>query len=139
MTKLVLLLLVSISNVAANELVYTPINPSFGGNPLNGNVLLNEAQAQDDNRDPAASNGQQSALQSFNDMLQRAILSRVASSVTSSLIGANGQLMPGRVETSDFVINVVDIGGGQLQITTTDKATGQTTQFQVSAKRCAHS
>ena len=30
----------------ATELVYTPINPSFGGNPLNGQFLLNEAQAQ---------------------------------------------------------------------------------------------
>jgi hypothetical protein len=30
----------------ATELVYTPINPSFGGNPLNGQFLLGIAQAQ---------------------------------------------------------------------------------------------
>ena len=38
--------------VQATELVYTPINPSFGGNPLNGTWLLNNAQAQNDFDDP---------------------------------------------------------------------------------------
>ena len=36
----------------ATELVYTPVNPSFGGNPLNGTWLLNNAQAQNDHDDP---------------------------------------------------------------------------------------
>jgi len=35
-----LLPLVSLG-LQASELVYTPVNPSFGGNPLNGPVLLN--------------------------------------------------------------------------------------------------
>lgn len=30
----------------ASELVYHPISPSFGGNPLNGSFLLSTAQAQ---------------------------------------------------------------------------------------------
>lgn len=30
----------------AGQLIYTPVNPSFGGNPLNGPYLLNSAQAQ---------------------------------------------------------------------------------------------
>ncbi|MCJ8152013.1 MULTISPECIES: curli assembly protein CsgF [Shinella] len=30
----------------ASELVYRPINPSFGGDPLNGNWLLSQASAQ---------------------------------------------------------------------------------------------
>jgi curli production assembly/transport component CsgF len=32
--------------VAASELVYHPVNPTFGGNPANGSNLLAEAQAQ---------------------------------------------------------------------------------------------
>jgi hypothetical protein len=36
----------------ATELVYTPVNPAFGGNPLNGTWLLNNAQAQNDYDDP---------------------------------------------------------------------------------------
>ncbi|GAA0224320.1 hypothetical protein GCM10009125_11630 [Castellaniella daejeonensis] len=31
---------------SAGQLVYTPVNPSFGGNPLNGPTLLQSAQAQ---------------------------------------------------------------------------------------------
>ncbi len=31
---------------SASELVYKPINPSFGGDPLNGNWLLSQATAQ---------------------------------------------------------------------------------------------
>jgi curli production assembly/transport component CsgF len=30
----------------ASELVYHPVNPTFGGNPLNGAPLLSQAQAQ---------------------------------------------------------------------------------------------
>ena len=37
--------LASAAAVQATELVYTPVNPSFGGNPLNGTWLLNNAQA----------------------------------------------------------------------------------------------
>ena len=32
--------------VAASQLIYRPINPSFGGDPLNGNWLLSQATAQ---------------------------------------------------------------------------------------------
>jgi curli production assembly/transport component CsgF len=32
--------------VNASELVYHPVNPTFGGNPLNGAPLLSQAQAQ---------------------------------------------------------------------------------------------
>jgi len=30
----------------ASEIVYHPVNPNFGGNPLNGSALLSQAQAQ---------------------------------------------------------------------------------------------
>src|SRR3984893_19315474 len=30
----------------ASEMVYHPVNPTFGGNPLNGSALLSTAQAQ---------------------------------------------------------------------------------------------
>lgn len=120
------------TSLHASELVYQPINPSFGGSPLNGPVLLNSAQAQNDFTESSPSSGsQQNALSQFNNMLKSAILSRVASAVTSGIVGPTGQLTPGTVETADFRIAINDIGGGQLQILTTDKSTGQTTEFQV--------
>lgn len=41
-----LLLVASFSPASASELVYRPINPSFGGDPLNGNWLLSQATSQ---------------------------------------------------------------------------------------------
>lgn len=134
-TKIVFSLLLSCGSVCASELVYVPNNPSFGGNPLNGPVLLNQAQAQNRFTEKSPSLGastEQSALTQFNTMLQSAILSRVASSLTSSIVGSDGRLVPGIVETTDFTISITNISPGLLQIVTTDKNTGQTTQFQVS-------
>lgn len=119
----------------ATELAYVPINPAFGGNPNNGPVLLNAAQAQNDKIDPNARSASAgftapTPLQQFNDTLQRSILSQLASAATTKII-SNGQLVPGTVETGSFRISIVDVGGGQLQITTTDKVTGAQTSFQV--------
>jgi curli production assembly/transport component CsgF len=132
-TTLALLCGLTATAVQASELVYQPINPSFGGNPLNGPTLLNEAQAQNHFKESVSSSslGQQDALTQFNSMLKSAILSRVSSAVTSNIVGTTGQLTPGTVETTDFRISITNIPGGLLQIVTTDKATGQSTQFQV--------
>jgi curli production assembly/transport component CsgF len=120
----------------AGDLVYVPINPAFGGNPLNGPFLLNEANAQNDYDDPdaRAANArlQQTPLEQFNQSLQRTILNRIASAVTGNVVDASGNLIPGTIETTDFIIDIVDLGGGVLQVTTTDKVTGQSTVFQVS-------
>ncbi len=41
------IVLVGMSAAAnASELVYRPVNPSFGGDPLNGNWLLSQATSQ---------------------------------------------------------------------------------------------
>lgn len=139
-TKLILICgLTLLANTAmATEIVYTPVNPSFGGSPLNGNYLLSNASSQDDNeksgsRSSADLRTQKSDLDQFNELLQRSILNRIASTVTGSLVDANGNLIPGTVQTADFTITIVDIGGGILEITTIDITTGQSTVFQVSS------
>lgn len=134
-TSLCLLGMAAAQPAVAWELVYVPINPNFGGNPNNGAMLLNNAQAQDAHKDPDAGNGlygSTSSLEEFNQMLQRSILSRISAAVTSSIISDSGQLVPGTIETTDFIINIADLGGGLIQITTTDKITGQSTSFQIS-------
>jgi curli production assembly/transport component CsgF len=136
MMRLVCCLLAALTAVAARatELVYEPVNPNFGGNPLTGAFLLNNAQMQDDLKDPDLQDPRatQSDLDRFNDLLQRSILSRIASSMSSSLFDTNGELVPGTLETSDFIIDIIDLGDGVLEITTTDKNTGATSSFQTS-------
>lgn len=122
-------------DAVASEIVYVPINPNFGGNPLNAPGLLNAAQATNKHKDPDAkaysSLPQQTSLQQFNDMLERSILSQLSSAATSSVMGTNGKLVPGTVETGNFRIDIADMGSGLLKITTTDKVTGASTSFQV--------
>jgi curli production assembly/transport component CsgF len=118
----------------ASPLVYEPINPTFGGNPANGAVLMDQATAQNKHQDPslASLNSSQSTLDQFNSQLQQAILSRVASSVTSSIVGADGTLKPGTINTGNFSISIVQVANGNLQVTTTDKTSGSSTTFVVS-------
>lgn len=120
----------------ATELVYTPINPSFGGSPLNGQWLLNSAQITNKHTDPDAQDlgsafEQRTPFQDFNDQLERSVLSRLASAASSQFVDSNGKFVPGTFETGSFTVSVVDVGGGALTITTTDRITGASTTFRV--------
>jgi curli production assembly/transport component CsgF len=46
----------------ASELVYQPVNPTFGGNPLNGTFLLSTAQAQGEGTKSGAQSPDLSAI-----------------------------------------------------------------------------
>lgn len=131
---LVLLAGAGIGVVHATELVYQPVNPSFGGSPLNGAALLNSAQAQNKTKDPDASLGrtQQSALQQFNDSLQRAVITSLTNAAMKGIVDSNGNLKEGITETSNFTVNITDVGNGMLRVVTTDKVTGDVTYFEVS-------
>jgi curli production assembly/transport component CsgF len=127
------LLYILVRPAAATDLVYTPVNPAFGGSPLNGSMLLGVAQATSKHKDPQADFGlgRQSPLEQFSDTLERSILSQLSAAAVSRVMGPNGGLQPGTVETGNFRITIADAGGGVLTITTTDKVTGATTSFQV--------
>lgn len=120
--------LLAVPACLAGTLVYTPVNPNFGGDPMNGSFLMNEAQAQNHFKDPIK---QQSQLDQFRDTLERSILSRIAMDASGRLFDDKGHLKPGDFDSADFHISVVDLGNGVLRITTTDKSTGATTIFDV--------
>jgi len=126
-------LLLTLAAARASELIYTPVNPSFGGNPLNGSVLLSTAQAQNKTTDPATKSTQQSsgnsALDQFNDMLERAVLNRLASAAVGGVVSSKGELIPGTVQTSNFTIEIIDLGGGMVRMVTTDTLTGDSTSI----------
>ena len=135
-SRLLLVLAVALgsSTALAGSLVYTPVNPTFGGAADNGAYLLSTANAVNKHGAPATDSSLTgtTTLQMFNEELQQAILSRLATSVTSTIVGTNGQLQPGTITTGNFTIQVTQIGTGMLQVTTTDNSTGQSTTFQVS-------
>lgn len=112
--------------LAATELVYTPVNPSFGGNPLNGAWLLGSAQAQNDTKDPDAIDRSaltgQSALDRFTSQLEARLL--------SDLLGDLGETNTGSLTTDDFIVNIVN-DSGNLTIEITDRLTGEVSEISV--------
>ena len=110
----------------ASELVYRPVNPSFGGNPLNSGHLLGTANAQNDYKDPASGSGGSgtSALDRLTSNLQSRLISQLLAD-----IGKDGS-QSGSLVTDDFAINVVD-EDGTLVVSITDRVTNQTTMIEV--------
>jgi curli production assembly/transport component CsgF len=112
----------------ASDLVYTPINPTFGGNPANGTMLLNNAQAQNDTHAPTLT-----PLQRFQNSLQQAILNNLASQIKHDLFGTNGNsITPGVYDAGNYTVTVTDNGDGTLSIVTLDNTNGQAATFDVS-------
>lgn len=94
------LILLVASPACAGDLVYKPINPSFGGNPLNSSHLLGTANAQRDAtardaKETSSSGSSSSAGTSdaelFVSQLEGRLLSALAGQVTSAIFGDNPQ------------------------------------------------
>lgn len=86
-----------IGSAQAGSLVYTPTNPTFGGNPLNGSYLLNSAQAQNQFT-PSASGGGAGGWgsaptpgQIFAQQLQSQLYSSLANKITQAIFGSSAQ------------------------------------------------
>jgi curli production assembly/transport component CsgF len=124
------LLLALVAPAAASELVYQPVNPAFGGDPFNGSVLLNEANAQNLYQDRSRGSGI-NPIQNFQRTIQSAILSRIASQLADEILGENAQ------DQGVFHIDSTTVSffreGEVVHITITDGITGGTTQIDVPA------
>lgn len=119
------------TQAAATEMVYTPINPSFGGNPNNAPGLMSIAQAQNGFKAPVFK-APVSPVQAFNLSLQRAILSRLTSQTMTAIFGTSPTLEDGTYDTPGYIIKVAYVPDtSQVTITTTDKSSGAVASFEV--------
>jgi curli production assembly/transport component CsgF len=100
----------------ASELVYTPINPSFGGNPNNGPNLQSVANAQNETRAPSTTSG----AQTFSNALQAALLSHAESQILSSANANTGIPPPQTYNAGGYTITV----NAPSNVQYTDQATG---------------
>jgi len=110
----------------ASELVYAPINPSFGGNPLNGNFLLSQATAQNKFREPTPAFSASNPMQTFQDTLTRSLLSMLAGKIAETSFGNGTVASDVPYEFNGYSILVHDQGNSML-VTITDPLGGQTT------------
>ena len=111
----------------AQELVYKPVNPSFGGNAFNSSHLLAIANAQDDNEPPASEVDGTSQGELFARQLESRLLSGLASSVTDAIFGDNPQ-ESGTIKFGDQTIEFFR-GLDSVTLTIFDATTGTTTEI----------
>lgn len=78
------------SPLAAQDIVYQPISPTFGGNPFNSNHVLGVANANNNTRDPRASTSNSQA-DIFARQLQSRLLSSLSSQIVNAIFGDNPQ------------------------------------------------
>jgi curli production assembly/transport component CsgF len=76
--------------VSAQDVVYRPISPTFGGNPFNSGHVLGVANANNDTRDPRAANSNSQA-DIFARQLQSRLLSALSSQIVDAIFGDNPQ------------------------------------------------
>jgi len=118
----------------AQDLVYTPKNPAFGGNPYNYSWLLSSAEAQNTTEELEAasslySSSSSDAASNFAESLNRQILSRLSREIVTRQFGEEA-LEEGTYILGDYQIDIGDAGSG-VNITITDNTTGATTTVEV--------
>lgn len=127
----IIFILISVPS-KASELVYKPINPSFGGNPLNGSFLLGKANAQNKHKAPVA---KKSYAEKFQESLERAYISKMVREITdlafgeesdSSLFGEDSIFSSG-----DYEILVLTSNTDAITVQITNTITGEVTVIEI--------
>ena len=117
----------------AQDFVYTPKNPAFGGNTFNYQWMLSSAQAQDTYKAPVETDSRFSYLrdpaQDFAESLNRQILSRLSREIVTRQFGEEA-LEEGTYVLGDYQIDIGNADGG-INITIVDNTTGSTTTVSV--------
>ena len=116
----------------AQDFVYQPTNPAFGGNNFNYGWLLSSAQAQNgftEEQDDVRSRFDRDPLQDFEQTLNRQILSQLTRQLTQDQFGEGG-LQEGQYEIGNYQIDVAP-GADAIQITILDITTGSQTTVSV--------
>ncbi|MGC0121416.1 curli production assembly protein CsgF [Pseudoalteromonas piscicida] len=126
------LMLLNGAHVAATELVYKPINPAFGGNPLNANMLLSKAQSQNKHRAPII---EKTYDEKFQESLERTYLNRLVREITDvafgddikdSIFDQDATFMSG-----DYQIQVITSTPDTITVRITNTASGEETILEV--------
>jgi len=111
---------------SAQDIVYEPVNPSFGGNPFNSAHLLGIANAQNNFKDPKAKDsGSQADI--FARQLQSRLLSALSSQIVDAIFGENPQehgIIKFGGQTIEFTRGLEEV-----TLVITDDSTGEVTMI----------
>lgn len=122
-----LLTVVSYCSPASADLLYKPVNPSFGGDAFNSNHLQGLAASQNQHKESTSSSASQTTTERFLAMLESRLYSSLASQVAEAIFGDNAQ-PNGTLQFDDQQISFVN-DGTAIRLTVTDFTTGQVTNI----------
>jgi curli production assembly/transport component CsgF len=133
-TVFLIIFLFGISIISrAQDLVYKPINPAFGGDTFNYQWLLSSAEAQNNFKVASDNKFQQkSQSQLFTDNLNNQLLSQVSNSLFQKQFGSNG-ITPGSYVFGSLSVDIYPSNLG-LVVTILDTTTGEQTQVVIPGK-----
>lgn len=116
--SLISFLFLLVASLQAQDLVYQPKNPAFGGNPGNYSWLKNSADTQNlFEEDGTSSSFQRDPLEDFKNSLQRQVLSQLTRDLVLRQFGEGEEIQESRFEFGEFVIEIIPgLDGVQLRI-----------------------
>lgn len=113
-------------NCNAQDLVYKPINPAFGGDTFNYSWMLNSAEVQNKYREPVENSRILTPLEQFKNSLNNQLLSQVSNSLFEKQFGDAG-IRPGSYTFGSLAVNIYPSNLG-LVVDILDTDTGEKTQ-----------
>ena len=116
-----------INQLQAQQLVYKPINPAFGGDTFNYHWLLSSANAQnqfdDGDNDFSSMLKDYNSLDNFTQSLNRQMLSKLTNQLFSDQFGNDG-VKPGQYLMGSLYLDISESSQG-LMINILDTQTGE--------------
>lgn len=126
---IVWLLVIGCWSPASADLLYKPINPSFGGDSFNSNHLMGMAGAENQHKETSKASSTQSTTDRFLSMLESRLYSSLASQVADAIFGEHAQ-PNGTITFDDQQISFVNTGT-EIRLTVTDFTTGEVTNISI--------
>lgn len=127
-------------SLTASELVYTPINPSFGGSPLNGSFLMGKAQAQNKHK---AKINEKTYAEKFQESLERAYINKMVREITDLSFGETCDVATdancdpsvfnedSTFVSGDYQIQIITSNSDSITVEITHSTTGEVTIIEV--------
>lgn len=128
MALIIWLLVVHSFCMLAQDFVYQPINPAFGGNYFNYQWLLASAQVQNSYENKKSDTAQRDPLMEFKDNLNRNILGQLSRNLMRNYFGEG--MTQGQYNVGSYEIEIAP-GPDGLNIVILDTTTGDKTTVTV--------
>lgn len=125
-TTLVLLLFMQPGAVQAQDFVYQPKNPAFGGSPINYQWMLNSANAQNQYEGGQDFGFNRNPLDDFQNSLQRQILSQLTRDIIQERFGDVDLSQENSFQFGEFSIDILP-GPNGIEISIFNQSSGEQT------------